>query len=73
MYNYDANNRLTSMDLYEDPGIYSSNWEIADAAINRTEWVSPENTQKSAITSYNYENQIPESIIGTESSFGNSK
>jgi hypothetical protein len=62
IYKYDANNRLISMDLYEDPGIYSSIWEIADAAIHRTEWVSPENTQKSAISSYNYQNQIPESI-----------
>lgn len=62
MYHYDENNRITSTDSYEDPGIYSSNWEIAEAAMNRTEWVSPENTQKSAKTSYTYKNQNLESI-----------
>lgn len=62
LYHYDANNRVTGADLYEDPGIYSSNWETAEAAMHRTEWVSPENTQKSAKTSYTYNNKLLESV-----------
>jgi hypothetical protein len=62
LYHYDSNNRVTSYDLYEDPGIYSSNWETAEAAMNRTEWVNAENTEISGKASYSYKNQIPESI-----------
>jgi hypothetical protein len=63
LYHYDANNRVTGTDLYEDPGIYSSNLLTSEAAMNRTQWVSPENTDKSAKTSYTYKNQVLESII----------
>jgi YD repeat-containing protein len=42
--------------MYEDPGIYSSKWETADAAIHRTTWVSPENSLKSLIVKYEYNN-----------------
>jgi YD repeat-containing protein len=63
LYHYDVNNRLTSADMYEDPGIFSSNWVTSQAAWNRTDWVNPENTNKSAITSYTYKNQMLESII----------
>jgi hypothetical protein len=48
--------------MYEDPGIYSNNWETAEAAINRTEWVNPENTEISGKASYSYKNKILESI-----------
>jgi hypothetical protein len=61
-YNYDSNNSLTGYDLYEDPGIYSSNWATAEAAMNRTEWVNAENTEISGKASYSYKNQIPESL-----------
>ncbi len=62
VYHYDLNNRLTSADLYEDPGIFSSNWVTSQAAWNRKDWVTPENTQKSGIATYTYKNLIPESI-----------
>jgi YD repeat-containing protein len=62
LYHYDANNRLTSTDMYEDPGIYSSNWVTAQAAWNRAEWVNPENTVKSGEAIYMYKNQLLESI-----------
>jgi YD repeat-containing protein len=49
--------------MYEDPGIFSSNWVISQASMNRTDRVTPENTNKSAITSYTYKNLILESVI----------
>jgi len=63
LYHYDANNRVTSYDLYEDPGIFSSNWATSQAAWNRTDRVNPENTGKSAVASYTYKNLMLESVI----------
>ncbi len=63
LYHYDAYNWLRSTDMYEDPGIFSSNWVTAQAAMNRVDWVNPENTNKSGRASYTYKNQILESII----------
>ncbi|HLO58448.1 MAG TPA: hypothetical protein VK179_06885 [Bacteroidales bacterium] len=51
---YDGENRITRYDMYEDQGIYSSNWETADAALHRTTWVSPENSLKSLVVKYEY-------------------
>ncbi len=49
--------------MYEDPGIYSSNWATAEAAMNRTDWVTPENTEISGkSTFYNIRNQNLKSI-----------
>jgi hypothetical protein len=62
LYHYDADNRLTRADLYDDPGIYSSDWVTAQAAVNRTEWVNPDNTRLSGIATYKYNNQFLESI-----------
>lgn len=53
-YSYDVNNQLTSYDMYEDSRIYSSNWETVQAAMQRTEWVSPENTEISGRGYYSY-------------------
>jgi len=52
---YEKDNRLTGYDIYEDPGIYSSDWSKAQAAMNRKEWVSPLNTKKSLQTTFAYE------------------
>jgi hypothetical protein len=62
LYHYDVNNRLTSVDMYEDQRIYSSNWVTSQSAMNRTDWVTPENTEKSARTTYTYRKQFLESI-----------
>jgi hypothetical protein len=62
LYHYDVNNWLTSVDMYEDQRIYSSNWVTSQAAMSRTDWVTPENTEKSARTIYTYRNQFLESI-----------
>ena len=53
-YNY-KDGKLISFDFYIDPGIYSSNWEIANAAMNRTEWVNPTNTEKDMTRTYFYD------------------
>jgi hypothetical protein len=55
LYHYNEHNQISSYEMYEDPGIYSSNWETAEAAMNRTEWVNPENTKISARATYTYE------------------
>ena len=55
-YSYNDENQLISYDFYEDPGIYSSTWEIAEAAMNRVDWVTPENTTISGRGTYSYSN-----------------
>ncbi|MCD8540815.1 MAG: hypothetical protein LRY55_14360 [Leadbetterella sp.] len=54
-YSYDPQSRVVSEELYEDPGMYSSSSAIAEASMNRTEWVSPENTVKSATFQYHFD------------------
>jgi hypothetical protein len=70
LYHYNAYNQVTRADLYEDPGIFSSNWVTSQAAMNRTERVNPENTQKSGQASYKYKNQNLESITVLRIPFG---
>ena len=55
-YHYKINGQVVSYDLYEDSRVYSSNWQTAQEAFNRTDWVSPENTTISAKAYYSYEN-----------------
>jgi hypothetical protein len=54
-HNYDENNLLTSSDFYWDPGIFSSSSIVADASMNRKEWVNPGNTAKSLTQTFEYE------------------
>ncbi|MFY9150768.1 MAG: hypothetical protein WAO52_02045 [Prolixibacteraceae bacterium] len=53
-YTYDSNNQLTSYDMYEDSRIYSSSSYVLQEAMNRQEWVSPENTEISGRGFYTY-------------------
>lgn len=53
-YLYNTDNQLLSYDMYEDSRIYSSDWTTAEAAMHRTEWVSPENTEISGRGFYSY-------------------
>ena len=57
-YFYNKNNEMTGYDRYEDPGIYSSHWETAQASMNRTEWVSPLNTERSVHAVMEYNNGV---------------
>jgi YD repeat-containing protein len=49
------NKLLTTTDLYIDERIFSSIWEVSEAAMNRKEWVAPDNTNKSSTISYLYD------------------
>ncbi len=46
-HTYNGNNQLITSDFYWDMRIASSNSHILEAAMNREEWVNPENTPKS--------------------------
>jgi len=54
-YSYDHTAGVVSEDIYEDPGIYSSSSVIAEKSWNRTEWVSPKNTDKVATIRYRFD------------------
>ncbi len=56
-YYYNEENQLICYDMYEDPGIYSSTWTVAEAAMNRVDWVTPENTKISGRGVYSYNNR----------------
>lgn len=53
-YSYGSDHKLISYDLYDDLGMASSNWETAQQSMNRTEWVTPENTEINGRASYFY-------------------
>ncbi len=53
-YSYNDDNQLVSYDMYEDLRIASSDWETAQQAMNRTDWVTPENTEISGRGTYSY-------------------
>jgi hypothetical protein len=57
---YNDINQLVKSDFYWDMSIASSNSSVLEAAMNRTEWVSPENTPKSIShkLEYNSEGQL---------------
>jgi hypothetical protein len=54
-YTYNYENQLTMTEVYYDDNLLSSSWEIAEAANNRTEWVTPENTQRTSYKTYSYD------------------
>ena len=53
-HNYNSQNQLASSDYYVDPGLYSSDSHMSQASMNRTEWVSPDNTAKEMFRTYEY-------------------
>jgi hypothetical protein len=54
MHNYE-NEKLISSDYYIDPGMYSSLFSEAEAAMNRDEWVNPTNTEKNSTKTYSHD------------------
>ncbi len=65
LYHYNANNQLSSYDMYEDPGIFSSNWASSQAAMNRKDWVTPQNTEISGKAIFKYQGEKLKSITVT--------
>jgi len=53
-YTYNDNHQLISYDCYDDMRIASSDWATLQAAMNRTDWVTPENTEISVRGTYFY-------------------
>lgn len=55
-HNYNDNNQLGSSEFYVDEGIFSSAGTIAEASWNRTEWVTPDNTERFGYRTFSYDN-----------------
>lgn len=53
-YNYNEQQQLRSIEVYEDKTKLSSNSEIAQRSKTRTEWIHPSNTAKSYTTTFEY-------------------
>jgi antitoxin component YwqK of YwqJK toxin-antitoxin module len=53
-YSYNDDHQLVSYDMYDDWRMASSNWDTLQAAMNRTDWVTPENTKISGRGTYSY-------------------
>ena len=51
---YNDNNQLISSDFYWDISMASSDSRVIEAAMNRKEWVNPENTPKSVTHEFEY-------------------
>jgi hypothetical protein len=69
-HTYNDINQLVKSDFYWDMSLVSSNSTVLEAAMNRKEWVTPDNTPKSISHSleYNSENHlIQKSFIRTSS------
>lgn len=56
-HSYNDNNELTSSEFYFDMSMASSDSRVIEAAMNRKEWVSPENTEKSLTKTFAYLDQ----------------
>jgi len=53
-HNYNDLNQLTSSDIYMDPAMFSSSMAVIQEAMNRKEWVNPDNTKISLAKSFKY-------------------
>ncbi|MBA7583188.1 hypothetical protein ES708_25129 [subsurface metagenome] len=53
-YIYNDRNQLITSDIYWDISIASSNSSVFEAAMNRKEWVNPDNTPKSISHTFEY-------------------
>ena len=73
-HNYNDNNLLSSSEFYMDPGMFSSNYSVVEASMNRKEWVNPDNTAKSLTQKFEYnENGQLDRKIYTRPSVTNSE
>lgn len=54
VYSYNKEHQLLSYDMYDDMGMASSDWETAQQSLNRTDWVTPENTEINGRANYTY-------------------
>lgn len=55
-HTYDRDNNLIESEFYMDPAMYSSTMSVVQAAMERKEWASPENTEKDLTQKLEYDN-----------------
>lgn len=53
-YDYSKNGRTVSKEIYFDSRLASSNSSVLQGALDRTEWVNPQNTEKSGTLVFEY-------------------
>jgi hypothetical protein len=53
-YTYNSKNQMIQSDSYWDERLVSSNSFVLEEAMNRIEWVSPENTERDVYSTYKY-------------------
>ncbi len=68
---YNSDNLLTQTDHYWDESITSSNSSIFQEALDRSDWVTPENTERDSYTTFEY-NSIGQLIKSTDHLANNS-
>jgi hypothetical protein len=56
-HSYSDKNLLTTSEFYIDPALFSSSSTFIEAAMNRKEWVNPDNTPKSLTRSFEYDDK----------------
>jgi hypothetical protein len=56
-HTYNDANILVKSEFYLDPAMFSSSSTVIEAAMQRTEWVNPENTEKSLTQTFNYDGE----------------
>jgi len=54
-HSYNDNNLLSHSDFYMDPAMFSGDWSIVEASMNRKEWVNPDNTARSLTKGFEYD------------------
>lgn len=54
---YNDKNLLTTSDFYVDNAMFSSDSHVIETAMNRKEWVNPDNTEKSLSKTFEYNNK----------------
>jgi hypothetical protein len=72
-YTYNEDHQLISYDMYDDKRIASSDWATVQAAMNRTDWVTPENTEISGRGTYYYDHNQLTKITVTQLPSGTSR
>ena len=54
LHTYDRNGKIKTSEHYIDNRIFSSSSVMLDSALNRKDWVNPQNTERSRTISYEY-------------------
>lgn len=53
-HSYNDDNQLKTSEFYMDPAMFSSLGSVVEAAMNRKEWINPDNSEKSLTQTFDY-------------------